>query len=69
MPSNYSESHNQTFGSNGDEDTSEGAALLPNKSVSSRKSEKSGNYQGFHSSLDQDINTIGVQNVSKIYIL
>jgi hypothetical protein len=66
MPSNYSENHNQTFGSNGDEVTSEAAALLPNTSNAIRSSEKGGNYQGFNISLDQDINTIGIPNVSDI---
>ena len=64
MPSNYSENHNQTFGSNGDDDTSEAASLLPNGSNPNRNSERNGNYQGFSGSLDQDINSIGLQNVS-----
>ena len=66
MPSNYSENHNQSFGSNGNEDTSEAAALLPSSSNAKASSEKGGNYQGFNTSLDQDINTIGIPNVSNI---
>ena len=61
MPSNYSENHNQTFGSNGDDDTSEAASLIP---ISSNPHERNGNYRGFNGSLDLDINTIGLQNVS-----
>ena len=61
MPSNYSENHNQTFGSNGDDDTSEAASLIPN---GSNPNERNGNYRGFNGSLDLDINTIGLQNVS-----